>query len=64
MTLQIYDIAGRRIACLVDRMQDRGQHHIVWNGTDCNKNSAGSGMYLYRLTAGKESISKKMILLR
>ncbi|HUV37534.1 MAG TPA: T9SS type A sorting domain-containing protein, partial [Patescibacteria group bacterium] len=64
VTLQIYDIAGRRIACLVDRMQDRGQHHIVWNGTDMNGDPAGSGVYLYRLTAGKESISRKMILLR
>ncbi len=64
VTMEIFDAAGREIACLVDRTEDRGSHHIIWNGSDSGNNLVGSGVYLYRLTAGKKTISKKMILLR
>jgi hypothetical protein len=64
VTLEIFDIAGRRIARLVDGVQGGGRHEVTWNGTGENGDRVDSGTYLYRLTAGKETISRKMILLR
>jgi len=64
VALEIYDVSGKRIACLVDKEQEKGYHIETWNGQDMNGRAASSGIYFYRLTVCKESISKKMVLLR
>jgi hypothetical protein len=63
--LEIYDLAGR----LVDRLiggerRDAGSYREAWDGRDARGNPVSSGIYFYRLRAGKEMISKKMVLLR
>ncbi|MBN2071172.1 MAG: T9SS type A sorting domain-containing protein [Candidatus Krumholzibacteriota bacterium] len=62
--LEIFDVAGRRIAELINVYKDKGQYSKEWNGKDQNGNPVSSGIYFYRLKAGKETISKKMVLLR
>ncbi len=62
--LEVYDSSGKRIACLVDAQQKQGPYAIDWNGRDERGVSVSSGVYFYRLTAGKETISKKMVLLK
>jgi hypothetical protein len=64
VTLEIYDVSGRRIARLVNETQKGGAHTIEWGGLDEQGNPACSGIYIYRLKAGKEVISHKMVLLR
>ncbi|MCX5752115.1 MAG: FG-GAP-like repeat-containing protein [Candidatus Krumholzibacteria bacterium] len=64
VTLEIYDVSGRRIARLVNEAQKGGAHTIEWAGLDEKGNPVSSGTYIYRLKAGKEVISRKMILLR
>lgn len=64
VTLDIYDISGRKIARLIDRNQPKGHFDLKWNGRDNKGNPASSGIYFYSLKAGKETVSKKMILLR
>jgi flagellar hook assembly protein FlgD len=41
-----------------------GPHETAWNGQDVSGRAAASGIYIYRLVAGKETISRKMVLLR
>ena len=62
--LEVYDVAGRRIANLVDAVQGSGDHKVLWDGKDSNGVPATSGIYFYRITAGETRISKKMILVR
>ncbi len=62
--LEVYDVSGKRVVCLVDSQKDRGAHTIEWNGKDQQGNAVGSGIYFYRLTVGEQTISKKMVLLR
>jgi hypothetical protein len=64
VTLEIFGAAGRRIATLVDRVEDTGDHEITWNGTGTDGRQVASGIYLYRLTAGKRTLTRKMALLR
>ncbi|MGD1047895.1 MAG: T9SS type A sorting domain-containing protein [Candidatus Krumholzibacteriaceae bacterium] len=65
VTLDVYDSSGRLIAKLLDRaMEPKGTHSIEWQGVDSSGRTVSSGVYFYRLTSGKETISKKMVLLR
>jgi len=62
--LEIYDVAGRRIANLVDAVQGPGEQSAFWDGKDSNGTPVASGIYFYRITAGDLKISRKMILVR
>ena len=65
VTLEIYDVSGRLVRRLLDReTKESGIHGTVWDGCDANGNRVQSGLYFYRLEAGKSTLSKKMILLR
>ncbi len=62
--LEIYNASGRSVKVLQDGVQGAGDYSIDWNGTSSTGSQVSSGVYFYRLTAGKEMISKKMVLLR
>ena len=62
--LEIFDIFGKRIKTLLNSELNAGKYSFEWNGTDENGNQVASGIYFYRLIAGKNSITKKMTLIR
>ncbi len=62
--LTIYDLLGRRVADLVNRVQEPGRYQVSWNGVDTNGMPAGSGVYLCRLISGNYTALRKMILVR
>ncbi len=62
--LTVYNILGERVARIIEPMQSKGPHSIVWNGRDENGKKVASGIYFYRLQAGAFSATKKMVLLR
>ncbi len=62
--LRIYDIRGRQIRTLVNKIQYPGLKQIIWNGTNNAGKTVSSGMYIYTLQTGQKVISKKMLLIR
>ena len=62
--LEVYDVTGKRVATLERGRREKGPHIVMWQGVDDAGRSAASGIYFYRLRAGKEVVSKKMVLLR
>lgn len=64
VTLTIYDIQGKKVRTLVDAMGKVGKHRLVWDGMNNCEKAVGSGVYYYRLKAGKDVITKKLIVLR
>jgi predicted lipoprotein with Yx(FWY)xxD motif len=65
ITLDIFDSSGKLVVRLVDREErPRGEYAVEWHGVDAQGRAVGSGVYFYRLTGGKEVLSKKMVLLR
>jgi hypothetical protein len=64
VTVEIYDIAGRRIARLVDEEREQGFYVAKWDGLDDRGRAAASGIYFCRLAVGKERSSIKIVLLR
>ena len=64
VTLSVYDLNGRLVRTLVNGTRDLGQHSITWDGRDNAGTSVASGVYFYRLDAGKFSDTRKMVLLK
>ncbi|MBC8384512.1 MAG: T9SS type A sorting domain-containing protein [Candidatus Cloacimonetes bacterium] len=67
--IEIYNIRGQRVKSLecinrVDAAVTRLLHSIIWDGKDDSNKSVNSGVYFYKIKSGKETISKKMILIR
>lgn len=57
--LKVYDILGRQIAILINEYQEAGFKVVHWDASDLP-----SGIYFYKLIAGKFVQSKKMLLLK
>lgn len=62
--IEIFNIKGQKIKTLVNSYLEKGTHNVVWNGTDKSGKKVVSGLYFYKLTTGKETAVKKMLLLR
>jgi len=59
VTLTVFDMTGREVETLVSDQIRAGYHSIRWA-----PRALASGVYMYRLTAGNYTESKKMILSR
>ncbi|HKW13619.1 MAG TPA: PA domain-containing protein [Candidatus Krumholzibacteria bacterium] len=64
VTLNVYSASGALVRTLVDGVQATGSHSFTWNGVDNRGNAVSSGVYFYRLTAGKFNDTRKMVLLK
>jgi hypothetical protein len=62
--LAVYDVAGRRVAVLVDEVVDAGPHEVAWHGTSDDGRVAVSGVYFCCLRANGVVETKKMVLLK
>ena len=58
--LEIVNINGQLVRTLVDEHQESGIHSVEWDATDTDGNEVAAGVYLYRITAGEFSETKKM----
>lgn len=57
--LEVYSILGEKVATLVNGSQEAGYKIVRWDA-----GSFPSGIYFYRIQAGKFNQSKKMVLLK
>ncbi len=61
--LEVYDILGRKVATLVDEKQSAGNYEIEFPQLS-QKLNLSSGVYIYTLSAGNFTSSKKMLMLK
>jgi len=59
ISLKVYDILGNEISTLVDGNHKAGTYNIYFDGSNL-----ASGVYLYKLTAGDFTETKKMLLIK
>ncbi|UCG60382.1 MAG: T9SS type A sorting domain-containing protein [Candidatus Zixiibacteriota bacterium] len=64
VTIDIYNILGQKVLRLVDRVQPPGEYWVTWDGTGVDGKRVGTGLYLYRFTAGNLEETKKMLLVK
>lgn len=59
VTLEVFDVTGKKVSELVNGNLNAGHYSVQWNASKFS-----SGTYIYRITSGEFSESKKMVLLK
>jgi hypothetical protein len=62
--LVIYNALGQEVRHLVNSDITPGAYTVSWNGLDNAGQQVPSGLYVYRITNGTQTISKKMLMLK
>lgn len=62
VTLEIFDIKGRKVRTLFDGALEAGEYELSWDTTDNSGNSVSSGVYMYRLSAGADNAVRKLVV--
>ncbi|HTR82276.1 MAG TPA: T9SS type A sorting domain-containing protein [Bacteroidota bacterium] len=57
--LEVFDLLGRRVATLVNETKAAGEYTVSFDGANLS-----SGMYIYRLSSGSVTFTKKMLLMK
>lgn len=52
VSLEIYDLSGRKIVSLIDQTMVEGEHSVQWNGCCDNGEPISSGLYLCHIESG------------
>ena len=60
--LDVFNVLGQRLATLVDAERSAGAHTAQWDGTDAAGRAVGAGVYIYRLSSGGMTESRRMVL--
>ena len=61
--LEVFNVLGQRLATLVDAEQAAGAHTATWTATDETGRAVGAGVYIYRLSSGSATVSRRMVLI-
>jgi hypothetical protein len=64
VALRVYNLAGRRVATLVDGPVTAGEHIAVWDGRTEGGRRAASGVYFVRMEAPGYEATRTMVLLK
>lgn len=59
VTLEVFDVTGRRVATLVDGPLTAGHHTVTWDVS-----GLASGVYIYRLSAGGDVQARQLSVIR
>ncbi len=62
--LAVYNIGGQKVATLAEGLRQAGSYTVRWDGRDDQGRGLASGVYLYKLQAGVQTESRKLLLLQ
>jgi hypothetical protein len=63
-SLQVYDTNGRRLRSLAEGNLPAGPASRVWDGRDDDGRLVPAGIYFYRLDAGGQVLTRKLLVIR
>ena len=64
ITLIVHNLLGQEVVRLVDQTHAPGRYNVTWNGRNTVGLGVASGVYVYRMTAGDYTESKRMTLVK
>ena len=62
--IDVFDVAGRRVAQLLDGAVPGGRHRVVWSGLDATGQPVASGTYFYRMETEGFTETRKIVPVR
>jgi hypothetical protein len=63
-TVKIYDVLGREVDTLLDKIVKAGRHQIAWSGTSHSSRPLAAGVYICKIQTAHFEASTKLLLLR
>jgi subtilisin family serine protease len=63
VSVEVYDVTGRRIATIAQGIYDAGIHSFKWNGEDIKGSKVSQGVYFIKVEKGDEILTKPVIYL-
>ncbi|MDI6840591.1 MAG: C25 family cysteine peptidase [bacterium] len=64
VSLKVYDITGRLICTLVDRIHKPGYYRAIWDGKDSSGRRVSSGVYFYKFESKEFNKIMKLVFLK
>ncbi len=64
VSIKIYNMLGQDVKTLVSGEKAAGTYSVQWNGDNDFGAKVSSGAYIYRITAGNNIVTKKMIMMK
>ncbi len=64
VNLALYNLAGQKVATLAQGPRPAGTYTLHWDGRDAQGRALASGVYLYRLRAGEQVGTRRLLLLK
>ena len=64
VTLEIYNIAGKKVTALRNGIEEAGYQSVIWNGRDNEGRLVSGGLYICRLRAGTHRKTIRMLLMK
>jgi uncharacterized cupredoxin-like copper-binding protein len=64
VSLEVYNINGQLVNRLLDGVIAAGVHEVHWDGSNSSGIRVAEGMYFYRLQAGNDVVSGKLMMMR
>ncbi len=64
VNITVYDLLGSEVVRLVNQVEQPGNRSVRWDGRDQQGNIVNGGVYVYRLTIGNHTETKKMVFLK
>ena len=64
VNLTVFNVLGQKVTTLDDEELAPQSYEAEWNGLSDGGNKVASGIYFYRLTAGDNVQTKKMMMLK
>jgi len=62
--IEIFNLQGRLVKVLADVLREPGNYQVQWDGKDGQGKEVSSGVYFYRINAGKFIQVRKMVVLK
>ena len=62
--LLIYDLLGKEVRVLIDKVMNPGYYSTQWNGRNSQGQTVGAGVYLYQIQSNGFIQTRKMLLLK